>query len=228
MVEEDTLVSDSDDFISPNVDPGLLAATVNQMNIDAGVEVTGTSDDDTTGFVSTPTPLAQDVVDREDKLLKEMNGVPDTTTSLLNTEGTEYSPEGSGVTTIDARDDLDKANAIKSSNDFFDEMSDEVALTNKENSRYPSTTGATLGTTGKLGTLTPTQEMVRRQLEFQQYAIDNGLDPATVTAALEKSGTQLGLNDLLNSLMGTNDPAENTISKRQQDELDRQLREKAR
>jgi len=170
------------------------------------VEVTGTPDDNTTGFVNTPTPLAQDVVDREDKLLKEMNGVPDSVV-----DASEY------------QDQYDAAlkEQLNYNENFFDEQSQ---LKLNEGVGTPTTTGATLGTTGALGALTPTQEMVRRQLEFQQYAIDNGLDPATVTAALEKSGTQLGLNDLLNSLMGTNDPAENTISKRQQDELDRQAK----
>ena len=138
VVEEDTVVSDSDDFISPNVDPGLLAATVNQMNIDAGVappEVTGTSDDDTTGFVNPPT-ISPSTYDDE---MRD-----------LSLDGTAYQPEGSGVTITDidaktARDDLDKANAISSSNAFFDEM----ALTSKENAAL--STGATLGDTGVLG-----------------------------------------------------------------------------
>ena len=189
---------------------------------DSSPEVTGTPDDNTTGFVNTPTPLAQDVVDRDKKLLEEMNGVPDSSPFSQDVVDRDKKllEEMNGVS---YQDQYDAAleEQLNYNENFFDEQSQ---LKLNEGVGTPTTTGATLGTTGELGTLTPTQEMVRRQLEFQQYAIDNGLDPATVTAALEKSGTQLGLNDLLNSLMGTNDPAENTISKRQQDELDRQAK----
>jgi hypothetical protein len=122
------------------------------------VEVTGTPDDNTTGFVDTPTvsPTTYDDEMRD-----------------LTLDDT--------ITDIDAkkaRDDLDKANATSSANDFFDEM----ALTAKENAAL--STGAKLGSTGVTGTTaldiglpTISTDMSAEERGVRDWAIALGGDP---------------------------------------------------
>jgi len=74
-----------DDFISPTVDRGLLAATVNQMEIDASDPASGAYDpsgeSDPASGASDPSAVSN----------------PISLPSSLNTAGTEYSPEGVGT-----------------------------------------------------------------------------------------------------------------------------------
>ena len=144
--------------------------------------------------------------------------------------GTEYSPEGTGVaslTDVDPsttatyddemrdlsvdpkilRDDIDKAAAIKSSQEFFDEMS----LTAKENAAL--STGAKLGSTGVTGTT----------------ALDIGLP----TVATSMSSEEMGVRELAVALGGDPDEAwaewqqdnpsdtATGLTQREQDEIDR-------
>jgi len=74
-----------DDFISPTVDPDLLAATVNQMEIDASDPASGAYDpsgeSDPASGASDPSAVSN----------------PISLPSSLNTAGTEYAPEGVGT-----------------------------------------------------------------------------------------------------------------------------------
>ena len=231
VVEEDTLVSDSDDFISPNVDPGLLAATVNQMNIDSGVAPSTSQSPISydSAVPSTPAPIAQDVVDREDKLLKEMNGVPDT---ILNTAGTEYAPEGTGVASltdvdpatptvkpvVDSQLKMDLrnvANPVTSSAvttgippAYSQAESELMTLLDAEDAL---STGASLGTTATLGVtteLTPEETDKNNRAKVKKIAIANGFDVDLAIQAYENSGTTGDIEKLFE--------AEDSISRREQ------------
>ena len=155
---------------------------------------------------STPAPLAQDVVDREDKLLKEMNGVPDT---LLNTAGTEYAPEGTGVASITDVDpatpavkpvvdsqlkmDLrDVANPVTSSAAttgippaYSQAQSELMTLLDAEDAL---STGASLGTLGVTTELTPEETYNNNRAKVKKIAIANGFDVDLAIQAWENSG----------------------------------------
>ena len=198
-----------DDFISPEVDSGLLAATINQMEIDASE------------------PLAQDVVDRDEKLLKEMNGVPDT---LLNTTGTEYAPEGTGVASLtdvdpatpavkpvvdsqlkmDIRDVASPVTSsavttgIPSSNIVSQAESDLMSLLDAEDALGTGATLGTVGTTGATAGVTPTTTaMTPAQIKqanldnIAAIAVANGLNPDDAVDAWVASGQTGTLDDLV-------------------------------
>ena len=158
---------------------------------------------------STPAPLAQDVVDRDDKLLKEINGVPDTL-SLLNTAGTEYAPEGTGVPSITDIDpatptvkpvvdsqlkmDLrDVANPVTSSAvttgippAYSQAESELMTLLDAEDAL---STGASLGTLGATTSLTPEETDKNNRAKVKKIAIANNWDVGLAIQAYENSGT---------------------------------------
>ena len=202
-----------DDFISPEVDSGLLAATINQMEIDASE------------------PLAQDVVDRDEKLLKEMNGVPDTVPdTLLNTTGTEYAPEGTGVASLtdvdpatpavkpvvdsqlkmDIRDVASPVTSsavttgIPSANIVSQAESDLMSLLDAEDALSTGATLGTVGTTGATAGVTPTTTaMTPAQIKqanldnIAAIAVANGLNPDDAVDAWVASGQTGTLDDLV-------------------------------
>jgi len=154
------------------------------------VEVAGTPDDDTTGFVNTNTSTYDD----------EIRDLP--TAATYDDEMRDLSVDPKIL-----RDDIDKAAAIKSSQEFFDEM----ALTAKENAAL--STGAKLGSTGVTGTT----------------ALDIGLP----TVATSMSSEEMGVRELAVALGGDPDEAwaewqqdnpsdtATGLTQREQDEIDR-------
>ena len=206
-----------DDFISPTVDRGLLAAAMQQMETDATVGAADTRDEalDTTGAADT----------RDEALDNVGSG-----TRYSPAAGTEYSPEGTGVASLtdvdpstpaikpvvdsqlkmDIRDVANPVDTsavttgIPSANIISGAESDLMSLLDAEDALD---TGATLGTVGTTGvtagvtpmttTMTTAQKKQANLDNIAAIAVANGLDPDDAIDAWNASGKTGTLADLV-------------------------------